>query len=640
VAVASLAALPGSSAAEEPPARTAVVGIDYDPPCLNPLLGACDIQWPHEIAGAVLAGAYRERPDFSFEPVLVERVDVAADPFTLTYHIRPDAVWSDGTPVTADDFLFTLDSVRDPYNNATTAAWRWFRDLLTAEKLTEKSLRLVFSRIQTRWQAVFAYVLPKHVLEGHELEAVFLNEIADPDTHEPIGSGPFLLTSRSAGSSLTLTPNPRWWGDTGPYLDRIVFRVLLLSSDQFQGVRDGAVDVLFPQPQAAIADVRDLDGVEVEWREGPAMDHLDFNVGSTEMPLLQHAWFRQAVAYALDRPAGAAAAWETLIPSYPALQSLGFRDVQPEYEPTFADYDYDPAQVASLMTGNGCVPGADGIWVCDGVRASVVVVTTTGNPQRDQVRARMIESARAAGIELVAENESAATLFGVRLPARDYQAIIFTWVTTPGASPREIYTCGGSQNFMAYCSPAVDSLVTAAEETIDPAARASILNDAYDAIAADVPTIPLFARPLFSVRRDRLVGPQVNPDGLATWNVEAWRIASDDETPPTVTCAATPSRIWFHKGKLVPVELDVAVTDEGSGSGGFVLTGVSSDEAGEGDIQGFDVGTADTDGLIRAERDPEGDGRTYTFTYEGADLAGNTATCEATVEIVRRKRGG
>lgn len=636
--VACLAALPGSSAADDSPARTAVVGIDFVPPCLNPLLdGACQLQWTRAIAGTVLAGAYRERPDFTFEPVLVERVDVATDPFSLTYHVKPDAVWSDGTPVTSDDFLFTLDGIRDPANT-TTIARQAYANVASAERLGAKTFRLDFSRVEPRWQRLFDVVLPKHVLLGHDLDAAFVTEIAHPVTHEPIGSGPYLLTSQSPGASVTVTPNPRWWGGTGPFLDAIVFRGLLLN-DQVQFIRDGTVDVIFPQPQIQIADVIGMEGVVVDRREGPTWEHLDLNVASTTMPLLREQWFRKALVHALDRAGAAAPAYEPILSGYPALQSLRYRAPQPEYEPTFAGLGYDPAAAAALMAANGCALGSDAIWVCGGVRASVKVATTIGNAVREQMQAHLIAQARAAGIELVADNATAGVLFGTRLPARQFEAVMFAWVTEVGSSPRTVYACDGPSNFTGHCSPAVDALIGQAEQTIDPAARAGLYNDAYEILAADLPTIPLLARPVFQVRRDRLEGPELNPEGTPTWNVETWRIAGADDTPPTVTCTASPSRIWLYNGKLVPVAIDVTVTDDGSGSAGFVLTGASSDEPGEGDIQDFAVGTPDTEGRIRAEREPEGDGRTYTFTYEGSDVAGNTATCEATVEIVRRKRG-
>jgi peptide/nickel transport system substrate-binding protein len=637
VVVTCLAWLPGA-AAEEPPPRTAVVGIDFEPPCLNPLLDGCNVNSAHWIAGSVLAGAYRERPDFVFEPVLVERVDVAAGPFTLTYHVRPDAVWSDGTPVTSDDFLYTLDAVRDP-GNASTAARQRYADVTGAERIGAKTFRLAFGRVVADWRRLFDVVLPKHVLEGHDLDAVFRTGIVDPDTGGPIGSGPFLFGSWTRGASLTLTANPRWWGATGPFLDTVVFRPLPDPNQQFQGIRDGTLDVIYPQPQVQIADVAGLDGVVVDWREGSVFEHVDLNVASATMPLLRERWFRQAVLRSLDRATAVAPVYQPGVPAYPVLQSLRYRLPQPEYVPTYAGYAYDRAAVASLMTGNGCALGGDGIWVCGGVRASVRFATTTGNAVREQLQAALIASARDAGIELVPDNAPASVLLVSRLPAGQYEAIMFAWVTQVGTSPRNLYTCGGASNSTGYCSPPVDELIGRAEGTIDPAARAALYNQAYGLLAADAVTIPLLARPLFQVRRDRLAGPRLNPQGSQTWNIETWRIAGADVTPPTVTCAATPARIWLHNGKLVPVEVDVEVTDEGSGSAGFVLKSVSSDEPGEGDVQDFAVGTADTAGRIRAERDPEGDGRTYTFVYEGADLEGNTATCETTVEIVRRKRG-
>ncbi|MGH3071215.1 MAG: ABC transporter substrate-binding protein [Gaiellaceae bacterium] len=633
LALAFVAALPGAGAAEDPPPRTAIVGIDFDPFCLNALLDRCNAELIQRVMDAVLVGAYRLRPDYGYDPVLVDHVDVETGPFVLTYHVDPEAVWSDGVPVTSDDFIFTLDTLRDPAN-ATVNARRHFGRVSHAERLDAKRFRLHFTAPVAHWQLLFETVLPKHVLAGRDFDTIWEGGIDDPATGAPFGSGPFLLTARATGTSLTLTPNPRWNGD-GPFLDAIVMRVIPSVFDQLAALRDGSLDLAFPSSLLDLAAADSIDGVAVEWRQGRLLEHLDFHVLSTAMPLLRETWFRRAVAYALDREGAAAAAWSPLISGYPALQSLSFGPSEPSYESSFGGYRFDPDAVRALMLERGCITGADGIWSCGGVRASVKIATTLGNAQRIAAQDHLVAKAELAGIELLADNSTPAVLLGTRLPARQFDSIVFGWVSDVGRSLLPLYGCGGASNFMDYCSPALDDVLTRADEAVDHAERAQLLNEADEMLAAEVPTLPLFARPIFLVRRETLHGPQANPEGAQTWNVEEWWMGPD-ETPPTIACTATPSRVWVHNGKLFPVHVDVSVSDDGSGIDGFKLVSLSSDEPGEGDVQGFDVGTPDTDGLVRAERDPNGDGRVYTFRYAASDRAGNTAMCEATVEIVRR----
>ena len=118
-------------------------------------------------------------------------------------------------------------------------------------------------------------------------------------------------------------------------------------------------------------------------------------------------------------------------------------------------------------------------------------------------------------------------------------------------------------------------------------------------------------------------------------------ILSPDTTPPTMTCTAAPSRIWPPDHRLVDVGVSVVVSDTGSGPAGFTLDSVTSSELDSGlgdgdqagDINGFTIGTAGTSGQLRAERSGSGIGRTYTLTYTGRDVAGNTAQCVVTVVV-------
>jgi CSLREA domain-containing protein/uncharacterized repeat protein (TIGR01451 family) len=114
-----------------------------------------------------------------------------------------------------------------------------------------------------------------------------------------------------------------------------------------------------------------------------------------------------------------------------------------------------------------------------------------------------------------------------------------------------------------------------------------------------------------------------------------------DKTPPVVICNASPNLLWPANHKMVTVNTSVSVVDALSGSDRFTLTSVTSNEQDTGlgsgdfsnDIQGFDIGTQDTKGQLRSERFGQGNGRIYTLTYKGMDVAGNSATCNANVTV-------
>jgi hypothetical protein len=113
-----------------------------------------------------------------------------------------------------------------------------------------------------------------------------------------------------------------------------------------------------------------------------------------------------------------------------------------------------------------------------------------------------------------------------------------------------------------------------------------------------------------------------------------------DNTPPVISCAATPPQLWAPDNKLVPISVAVNVSDAISGlDGTFKLVSLVSNEpdGGAGDIQGFTIGTASTSGFLRASRLGSGSGRTYTLTYMASDRAGNTASCRTTVVVPHDK---
>ena len=509
---------------------TVVFGTDFEPPCVNPYINPCPQGITQLATVPTLAGAYRQRPDFLYEPVLVDRAKVGRSPFTLTYRIERRAKWSDGTPITAADFVFTLETLLDPANQVVDRTG--YDRIVEATALDAKTVRFTFARPFPAWRTLFPHVLPKHALEGHDFDTVWNDGIVSPETGEPIASGPFLFASWDRGQKMTLTRNGSWWGGHAAYLDslEIGFYSPFSQPTVVQALADGLVDVI--EPQAVQPTLTGLPGIALEQIPGRAIEHIEFNVASETMPLLREQWFREAVTHALDREGAATEVGETFATrELGVLDSLTYRSQQHEYRRHFARYDYDPERTARIMGRHGCVLGADEIWSCGGTRASLRLTTTTGNPIRSLVQAHMKASAREAGIELVLENVFAGVFFPVRLPAGDFDLALFTLATSSG-DPFGLgatYGCGGASNFMRYCSDKVTRLLEDADEELSESRRRSLVNRADAELAEDLPAIPLFQRPMFLYSDETVRGLAENPAAVfgPTWNAEEWWIAED-----------------------------------------------------------------------------------------------------------------
>ena len=293
--------------------------MEQEPPCLNVPLTWCATTWARWIVWTALPGAYRRAPDFSYEPVLVSGVDVATSPgFSLTYHVRPGAVWSDGVPVSADDLVFTWQTIMNPDNDIGSRIG--YDGITSAVKLDAKTAKFSFAAPYAAWKSLFSTVLPERALQGRDFDTVWADSITDPGTQEPIGAGPFLVTSWVKGQSLTLTRNPRWSWAHRPHVDSIVLKLIPDTNGEINALLGGEVDVLYPSAQTAFSVLVNHAGIGEQSSDGSLMEHLDFNVAAGTQALLHQQWFRQAVAYGIDRAAIATAIYGTIDPAIQPAQ--------------------------------------------------------------------------------------------------------------------------------------------------------------------------------------------------------------------------------------------------------------------------------------------------------------------------------
>jgi peptide/nickel transport system substrate-binding protein len=525
LATAIVAGVLGGTTAASPGATggTVVFGAEQEPPCLNGVLAGCNNTWTSWTVGMSFPGLYKILPNGDLAPDLLDgEAKFTKSPFTVTYKIKKNANWSDGKPVTAQDVIFTLQTIVNPKNDV--ASRSGYTDVARAKAIDSMTFRKPYAAWKLLFYGQFG-VLPKHALQGKDFNEIWNTNVNSQTTGKPIGSGPFILESYTKGQSMTMVRNPTYYGKA-PKIGKIVFRFITNTDSEIQAIKGGEVDAIYPQPQLQLGDLRRTSGLKVLSSAGSQYEHIDFNAGKKGFPLARAPWFRQAFSYSIDRVALTKQLFGGLKPDLQPLQSLTYQNTQKQYQPHFAQYTYNPTKAGQIMAKHGCTKGGDGIFVCNGIRASVKYSTTAGNRLRELSQEIVQAQAKKSGIEVVIAN-SPSRIFFPQVSNEDYQLALFAWVGTGDPSGiTDIYSCGGESNWMGYCSKKVTDLLKAADQELDPATRVKLVNAAGKIMGLNVPSLPLYQKPTFLVYKSKLQGLADNPTtGGPLWNVENWSVS-------------------------------------------------------------------------------------------------------------------
>ncbi len=511
------------------PGGTLVLGAEQFPADLNCFDALNNIAWCYYMSQIpVLWGAYEQMPDFTFRPQLLDGEAEVEEgpPFKVTYNIKEAAAWSDGTPITAEDFKFSAEVLANKKNGFISTSGY---ELMTEMKINdEKSITFTFSEPYAPYKGLFSgtsgYLYPAHILDGEDMTKVWNTCICDPATGDPVSSGPFLLTDFKKNSRIVLEANKDWWGTEeygGPYLDGIEFKYVAETSTQIEQVRGGEVDAIYPTWQLELKALTTQPNLKYEVDAGTFWQHLDIQFDKKP---LNELFVRQAIFHGIDREA---IVKRLVIPGQEdaiPLESLVYVANQPEYEPHFDIYNYDPAKAAQLLEDNGCTKGSDGIYECGGERLSFEYKSTAGNNLRELMFQIIQAQLKEVGIEVENGFGEADVVF-TDLAQEKYELFQFGWVGSPDPSGAvEIYKCEGDQNYQGYCNEEVTKLLDETDRTVDAAARTALFNQAGDLMAQDAPSLPLWQAPQPLIVQDYVNGAAINAtQGGPLWNAqEIW----------------------------------------------------------------------------------------------------------------------
>jgi peptide/nickel transport system substrate-binding protein len=515
---------------------TLIFGAEQEPPCMNPFLNDCNNTWQLYFTQLVLRSAFVVNPKFQYVPDLVTGATLQMNPERVTYHIKKQAKWNDGTPVTGKDFVFTYRTIMNKaWDKKPTGGGIISRigyDHIVKSQIGDggKSVTFTFKPSFADWKDLFSTILPQHALQGTDLTKDFINAFTNPKTGKPISDGPFVFGNWAHGSQFSLVRNPAWWGPHKSYLSKIVARFLTDSNTEIQQLRGGEVDAIYPQPQLPLAQLRTQKGVTVESNLGPNWEHIDINTDPKKSPLLAKPWVRQALMLSIDRKSMVDSLLGKLSSGLKPLDNLVYLNNNPNYKPDFAVWNYDPKKAQQILQSHGCSK-AGGVWTCGGKKLAFQFESTTGNQLRTLAFEIIQQQLKANGIQVTNNFKPSTVFFGSDLTNRNYQLGMYAW-SAPSPDPTQttpIYFCpndGGGQNFTGYCNKQVDALFKKGNAELNQAKRAQYYNQADRIMAQSVPTIPLYQKPTFLAFQNYVHNMHDNVLAFGPmWNAQDWYIS-------------------------------------------------------------------------------------------------------------------
>lgn len=412
----------------------------------------------------------------------------ATDPTTYVYQIRDDVTFSDGSQMTVDDVVYSLNRHLDP---ALGSYMNWFFENVESIEATgdwEVTVKLV--QPDANWQYVLATSAGMIVKKDYAEEQGDAFGSAEGGI---IGTGPFKYESWTTGSKVVLTKNENYWDESATTnVSKINFSILADDTTLATALKSGQIDMAANFSVNLIDTLNGFDNVTVYNSPGMGIHYLAFNM---DREPFNDVNVRKAIGYAIDIDSLIANVIKesgTKGGNLPMTDSLFTIETErwQEYVEGLPGHEYNIEKAKECMA-NSSVP--------EGFSCELKV--SQADSQRYDVALVVQNALKEIGIEVdvvgVTSDELYSYQFGNVLDengVRDYDMLVATWgadYPDPAANLDPLYTIrnidAGGYNCASYRNETVDDLLSQAQVTTDNGERVDLLMQVCDIVVEEQP---------------------------------------------------------------------------------------------------------------------------------------------------------
>ena len=457
--------------------------------------------------------------DLNFEGMLADSI-TTEDNKNFIVHIDDAATWSDGTPVTADDVVYTALRLASPVIGNTAMMYYVFEgvgdDGFVAEgaesidgiqKVDDKTVQFTTKEeipITTFENSYARYLLtlPKHVIEQYSEEEL---STADWFNHPDVVSGPFFVTDFDVDHYISYEANKDYWKGA-PKIDKLNIKIVD-GSQLYAGLQSGEIDIT----QQTMSDIPQEDYESVE-----ALDNVDVVYGS---PVTNQSVFiqtknvpdvkvRQAMLYAIDRQQ----ILEELLNGHGEIVDGFLSSASPFYDDSLTPVSYDPEKAKALLEEAG--------W-----DSSQTIRFYVNSGDSTFVNAASIIAAEWAAVGIKAEIQTVdfATLMSVA-GTEDYDVLAVQYTYAPvDPYPDVAWLLGGEGSWTSYSDDTLNDALTKSQLTSDTEETKELFSVVDKKVQEDVPMFSAYVISAQGAVSKRITGAAPSVYGFFN-DVQNWDV--------------------------------------------------------------------------------------------------------------------
>ena len=489
-----------------------------------------------------------------WEGVLAERWEISDDGLTITFHLRPEACFSDGHPVTAEDVVFSYRLVKNEQIDARSMA-SYLSKCERCEALDDHTVRFVWKekyfKVAESSGNLFP-VLPKHLYAKHvevepeEARAKGVKHFNDL-VQGFVGSGPYTFESWETGRRITLVRNETFWGKPRAF-DRVTFQIITEEQASVQAFLSGDIDYLpiTPEWRDKLKDHPARgEAFKIYRYSSPAggysfigWNNANYETvpkadGTTERVARPHRLFsdwrvRRAMTHLIDRRS----LLKYLYFNVGKVATGPFWSQSPQYPPDVEPWPYDRDEAMRLLAEAGWQDrDADGWLENEAGERFVFEWTLPSGHQQTMDLARIIkEEFRRSGIDVQTKFVD-WPVFVLALDSRDFDAIILAWGGSVALEkdPYQIWHSDAiadqGHNFISFESAEADRLIEEARSEMDDERRRRLFRAFHRLVHRFQPYTFFIERESLRLVNTRLRNVKVHKLGM---DPQEWWIPPED----------------------------------------------------------------------------------------------------------------